>query len=83
MFVAREHLLFCSLPVQIPDISGDYVSCTEDMAAFGRCQTSSKNHSGGDCNNLSHQVKCCESDAGVNSEKCGWLYAQYGVEVRT
>lgn len=61
--------------------SGDYVSCVDGQAAFGRCQTSSKNHSGGDCNNMSHQVKCCESDATVNVEKCGWLYADYGIQV--
>ena len=61
--------------------SGDYITCVDGQAAFGRCQTSSKNHSGGDCNNLSHQVKCCESDATVNMEMCGWLFADYGIEV--
>ena len=32
--------------------SGDYVSCINGMASFGRCSTSGRSSSGGDCNNL-------------------------------
>ena len=59
--------------------SGDNVSCAEGQAAFGRCATSDRgNHN--HCNNLSHQVKCCDSDATVKDDKCGWVYATYGVK---
>ena len=33
-------------------LSGDNVSCPGANAAFGRCSTSQRSGSGGDCNNL-------------------------------
>lgn len=56
--------------------SGDNVSCPNGTAAFGRCSTSARSGSGGDCNNLSHQVQCCQSVTTINELTCGWIYAR-------
>ena len=56
--------------------SGENVSCPNGTAAFGRCSTSARSGSGGDCNNLSHQVQCCQSVTTINELTCGWIYAR-------
>lgn len=47
---------------------------------FGRCSTSQRSGNGGDCNKMSHQIKCCDSDSKVNQEKCGWIYGKFGTK---
>ena len=60
--------------------SGIDLPCQNGQAAFGRCSTSARSGKGGDCNNVSHQVKCCSSAIEVNKSTCGWIYASYGVK---
>lgn len=57
--------------------SGANVACGNGRAAFGRCSTSQRSGGGGDCNKMSHQVKCCDSDSTIDEDSCGWIYARY------
>ena len=57
--------------------SGVNVACPDAMAAFGRCSTSQRSGSGGDCNKMSHQVQCCDSMNTVDESTCGWIYARF------
>ena len=60
--------------------SGVNVPCKQNRAAFGRCSTSQRSNGGGDCNNMSHQVKCCTAKSEINEETCGWIYGRYGTK---
>lgn len=64
--------------------SGEDISCPEGKAAFGRCATSNKNSSYGECKaeaegyTVSHKAWCCNASTKINDEKCGWIYAGHG-----
>merc|ERR1712156_823907 len=60
--------------------TGENLACGEERAAFGRCSTSARSGKGGDCNNTSHQAKCCNSKTQIDEDTCGWIYASYGVK---
>ena len=61
--------------------SGQNVDCPGQKAAFGRCSTSQRSSSGGDCTgSASHSTQCCDSTGLVKESTCGWIYSKYGVK---
>merc|ERR1711970_1238675 len=60
--------------------SGKRVTCPEGQIAFGRCSTSGRR---GECQGDSHKALCCNTNTELKSgEECGWLNADYGVNLR-